>query len=107
MVSILLLLSACSKDEQYWPTDEWKVSSPESQGMDSEILVEMFEHIETDDIGELFGLVVVRNGHIVLESYPSNIYGADDIFNVRSVRSEERRVGKECGSGCEYGVVTI
>src|SRR5690625_6463961 len=75
MVSILLLLSACSKDEQYWPTDEWKVSSPESQGMDSEILVEMFEHIETDDIGELFGLVVVRNGHIVLESYPSNIYG--------------------------------
>lgn len=105
MVSILLLLSACSKDEQYWPTDEWKVSSPESQGMDSEILVEMFEHIETDDIGELFGLVVVRNGHIVLESYPSNIYGADDIFNVRSVTKS--LLGAVTGIAIEEEVVQL
>ncbi|MGD2270745.1 MAG: hypothetical protein PVI06_10145, partial [Desulfobacterales bacterium] len=51
----------------YWPTKGWKISTPEYQGMSSEILVKLFEDIENRNL-DIDSLMVVRNGYIVVEA---------------------------------------
>ena len=36
---------AANKIPDYWPTNGWRKGSPESQGMDSDLLVEMLDTI--------------------------------------------------------------
>jgi len=54
----------------YWPTDGWRTSSPVEQGMDSALLVQMFESIDQHNL-EIDSVLVVRNGYIVAEKYYS------------------------------------
>ena len=58
-----------------WPTEAWGHASPESQGMDSNVLVEMLKSIENEGI-EIEALVVVRNGSVVLDAvvFPFSIF---------------------------------
>jgi len=56
------------REPDYWPTDSWRSSSPEAQGMDPERLVRMFEYIEEKDLN-LHSLLLVRNGYLVTEAY--------------------------------------
>jgi CubicO group peptidase (beta-lactamase class C family) len=52
----------------YWPTQDWRASTPEQQGMDSAQLGEMLAYIQ--ERGYPFhGVVIVRNGYLVLEAY--------------------------------------
>ena len=51
----------------YWPTDGWRSASPESQGMDSEILLDLLDGIWSNKLG-VNGLLIIRNGYIVLET---------------------------------------
>ncbi|MEI5906596.1 serine hydrolase [Bacillus spongiae] len=53
---------------QYWPAEEWKRTSPESVGMDSALLQDMFDFIEKENI-PMEGLLVVKDGYIVAEKY--------------------------------------
>jgi len=66
----------------YWPTKNWKTASPESQGMDSAVLLNMLEVIWQNDI-KIDSVLVVRNGYIVLDAYS---YPRDeaDIHNIYS-----------------------
>ncbi len=52
----------------YWPSNEWRTSPPEEQGMDSELLAGMFQHIEDQHLN-LHSLLIVRNGYLVTEAY--------------------------------------
>jgi CubicO group peptidase (beta-lactamase class C family) len=52
----------------YWPTDGWRASTPEQEGMRSEVLAEMLAEIE-DKEHDIDGVFVVRNGHLVLDAY--------------------------------------
>jgi CubicO group peptidase (beta-lactamase class C family) len=52
----------------YWPTDGWRSSTPEEQGMDSDALADLMEDFAEDD-GALDSLLVVRNGYVVLDAY--------------------------------------
>jgi CubicO group peptidase (beta-lactamase class C family) len=52
----------------YWPTGDWRISTPEEQGMDSELLAQMIEYIEKEDT-HIHSVLVVRNGYIVTEAY--------------------------------------
>lgn len=52
----------------YWPTQGWRTSPPEQQGMDSGKLVEMLAEIQKQDY-PIHGVVIVRNGYLVLEAY--------------------------------------
>jgi CubicO group peptidase (beta-lactamase class C family) len=54
----------------YFPDDEWITTSPEEQIMDSTVLDEMIQYIETSS-APIHGLVVSRNGYIVEEYYSS------------------------------------
>ena len=60
--------SAADKKPDYWPTNGWRTASPESQGMDSNLLAEMLNEIWEKDI-EIHSVLVIRNGYIVLDAY--------------------------------------
>ena len=55
----------------YWPTQGWKSTTPEEQGMDSGKLVDMLKTIRDMDLN-VDSVTIVRNGYIVLDScfYP-------------------------------------
>lgn len=55
---------------EYWPTDEWMLSTPEEQGMDSSILNKILEDIDSMDMA-IHSVIVVRHGYIVMENYTS------------------------------------
>lgn len=61
---------------QQWPTTEWGFSTPEDQGMNSTFFKLMDEAIVEREYA-LHGLVVVRNGYIIHESYPDWRYTED------------------------------
>lgn len=59
----------------YWPTSGWRTSLPETQGLSSQKLQEMEDYIASENIGGFIdSLLIVRNGYLVYESYPSRIY---------------------------------
>lgn len=51
-----------------WPTQGWRRSSPEAQGMDSEVLAEAFDEIRRRQIA-IHSLTIVRDGYLVLDAY--------------------------------------
>ncbi|MFX1577531.1 MAG: serine hydrolase domain-containing protein [Promethearchaeota archaeon] len=67
----------------YWPTDEWRVSPPQLQGMSSAVLQQLHDHIRNEDL-PLDSYLVVRHGYIVYEDYPSS-YGPDNSHILHSV----------------------
>ena len=54
--------------ETYWPTHGWRSSTPEVQGMDSEVLAQIFEYVRLHQI-PIHSLLIVRNGYVVLDAY--------------------------------------
>jgi len=58
----------------YWPTTGWRYSSAEEQGMNSTKLEEMMEYIRSEGF-LIDSVVIARNGYIVLEEYPTGMYG--------------------------------
>jgi CubicO group peptidase (beta-lactamase class C family) len=55
-------------NDTYWPTQDWRASTPEQQGMDSGLLAQAVAKVKKDSIS-LFSLLVIRNGYIVSETY--------------------------------------
>jgi CubicO group peptidase (beta-lactamase class C family) len=62
----------CAAVRPLWPTEEWPVSTPEAQGMDSVKLAGMFTFFAEEDY-RVKSLLVIRNGHIVAEAYSPDI----------------------------------
>ena len=56
-------------DPNYWPTDDWLVTTPEQQGMSSAILNGLPAVIATFDL-PVESILVVRHGYLVFEIYP-------------------------------------
>jgi len=52
----------------YFPAAEWRTSSPEAQGVDSEALVALMDAVEADRL-PIHSLHVVRYGHLLLDAY--------------------------------------
>ena len=57
-----------STPSAYWPTQGWRTSTPEEQGMDSQKLSQMLDVIQQRQLS-LHSLLIVRNGTIVSETY--------------------------------------
>ena len=53
---------------EYWPTNDWRTSIPEAQGMDSAKLMIADEFIQ-NRLPDAFSLLIVRNGYLVFEKY--------------------------------------
>jgi CubicO group peptidase (beta-lactamase class C family) len=63
---------AAQEITDYWPTHEWRTSTPEEQGMDSEILTEAMDYLLEQQDYAVHSLLLIRNGYIVLDAsfYP-------------------------------------
>jgi hypothetical protein len=64
-------VSLPTKEPDYWPTTEWRGSTPEAQGMDSEHFAEMLESIAA----------------LHLQGYPVLEIGLDNVYRLSSVES--------------------
>ncbi len=85
-VILIAFLAGCAPGQfhpAYWPTTGWRSSAPEEQGMDSELLAQMAEHIRAEKL-DLHSLLIVRNGTLVSEIYDYP-YTADQAHWVMSV----------------------
>ncbi|MBT8330984.1 MAG: hypothetical protein KJP06_01525, partial [Deltaproteobacteria bacterium] len=52
----------------YWPTNGWRTSTPEQQGIDSVKLGIAVEFIQ-ERLPDAFSLLVIKNGYLVFEKY--------------------------------------
>lgn len=67
----------------YWPTEGWKTSTPEAQGMDSAQMAAMFDTIKTFNY-DVHHVQVIRNGYTVAECHYGP-YEAEDSHIVYSI----------------------
>ncbi len=49
------------------PADDWKASTPIEQGLDPELLAELY--LNAAELETLYGLLVIKNGHPIAERY--------------------------------------
>ena len=49
------------------PEGDWKVSTPEEQGLDPMLLARLYH--EAAELETLYGLLVIKNGHLIAEKY--------------------------------------
>lgn len=70
LITLMLfsIASVCPAASDYWPTEQWKKSTPEEQGMHSEKLADMMETIRKEKYA-IDSITVIRNGYIVLDAY--------------------------------------
>ena len=66
-----LCLSVPAFGKQYWPTIEWKSSSPQSQDFDPGSIREMFQFIQKKQF-PIDSVVIVKNGYLIGEFYSNN-----------------------------------
>ncbi len=62
--------SANPTTPDYWPTQDWRTSTPEQQGMDSAQISKLFDANELAH-QPVHSVIIVRNGYIVTEAYYS------------------------------------
>jgi CubicO group peptidase (beta-lactamase class C family) len=63
---------SCSQKE-YYPEDHWRTSSPESQGLNSEVLQAFSDELSSGELGYIDDMLIIRNGYIVFsESYEND-----------------------------------
>jgi CubicO group peptidase (beta-lactamase class C family) len=61
-------VEAATELESYWPTDGWRIATPEAAGIDPVKLDEMIEAVDSRGIGA-DSLMVIRHGYIVSDAY--------------------------------------
>ncbi|EPJ52169.1 MAG: hypothetical protein OFPI_15130 [Osedax symbiont Rs2] len=65
---------------EYWPTNGWRSSTPEQQGMSSAGLSQLFTQIQRRKL-DIYSLLVVRNGYIVVEANKGEIDNTYPIYS--------------------------
>ena len=67
---VLMVVASCGRatpeSNLIWPTEEWEVSTPEEQGMDSVLLAGMLETIQEQQY-QIDSVTVIRNGTMVVD----------------------------------------
>lgn len=90
--------------ETQWPSEEWQTASPESEGMDSDILARTFDYIRERHT-HIHSFLIVRNGRMILNAcfYPFREGQLHDLASVtKSVTTS--LIGIAIGRGMLSGV---
>ncbi len=82
VVGAAAMPAAARQDERYWPTDGWRTSTPEEQGMNSSKLADLFAYMARRGFN-MRSMLIIRNGYVVAEmvQYP---YSPDMLHELRS-----------------------
>lgn len=78
-----------SASSEYWPTQAWRSSAPEQQGMDSDKLADALGLIRQHGV-DIHSLLIIRNGYVILDAnfYPFQEGQLHDLASVtKSVTS--------------------
>lgn len=67
-VSTFVFIPTTIAQPNYWPTSGWRTATPESQGIDSNVLAEAIQSARNNGIN-IHSLLVIRNNYIVAEAY--------------------------------------
>ena len=65
---LALLHSYATASVNSYPTEGWQFSTPEKQGIRSQRLAEMMEHVKKNNFS-IDSILIVRNGYVVLDAY--------------------------------------
>ena len=68
LIIISIFYSTAIASANPFPTEEWPVSTPEAQGMQSQLLADMLEVIEKNSYN-VDSVLIIRNGYMVLDAY--------------------------------------
>jgi CubicO group peptidase (beta-lactamase class C family) len=69
----------------YWPISGWKTSTPKEQGMDSQYLEQMESSIDEQGLRHnIDSILIIRNGYLTYETYPSGLYNETRPHNIYS-----------------------
>lgn len=75
-------------EPDYWPTEEFKTSTPEEQGMDSAKLVELLEFYQEQENENpeisIDSITIVRNGYQVMDAYLNPMFPKDSKHVIHS-----------------------
>jgi len=77
LLSSLFIVYSCAGNSELieiWPTAGWEYSSPEEQKMDGSLLNELNSKIENGDYGYVDGMLIIRNGYVVIDKSYKNDY---------------------------------
>ncbi|NHJ14919.1 MAG: class C beta-lactamase-related serine hydrolase [Candidatus Thorarchaeota archaeon] len=66
----------------YFPDVEWRTSTPEAQGLSRHVLDDMLSFYLQNEV-KIDSLLVVKNGYLVVEEYPSG-YASSDLHHLFS-----------------------
>ncbi|MBA7579553.1 hypothetical protein ES708_21424 [subsurface metagenome] len=76
-------ISSCRKSkDSYYPNDEWRISTPEEQGVDSKKILEMLQNIQSSTL-DFHNILIIRNGYIITEAYWAP-YHKNTTHNIKS-----------------------
>jgi len=73
MMGMKMEVFQIDKERAYFPTKGWKLSTPEQQGMDSNLLTDAIRYID-NYFKNYFGFIVVKNGYLIFESHNNHPY---------------------------------
>jgi CubicO group peptidase (beta-lactamase class C family) len=76
-------LASCAGRESGWPTNAWRTSTLEAQGIDPGKVAAALDYIRKNDTG-IHSLLIVRNGRLVSENYFQG-YDKDRMADLYSV----------------------
>jgi len=68
LIIFVFFYSYATSSVNTYPTEGWQITTPEEQGIRSQILAEMMEHIKKNSFN-IDSILIVRNGHIVFDAY--------------------------------------
>ncbi|UCC15898.1 MAG: serine hydrolase [Dehalococcoidales bacterium] len=96
----LSMVSSCSKSEEM--ATSWPESTPEDQGMDSELIKEALEQLAEQDNYEIHSLLIIRNGYLVTDAY---FYTFSEGVKHNSFSVTKSITGTLVGIGLEKGYI--
>ncbi len=108
LLTFILITTACAPTKStpapvpepaYWPTEGWQDSTPEAQGMDSELLTQLLEDISSNETS-IYSVLIIRNGYMVTEAY-FHPYERDTKMHIQSVTKSviDMLVGRAINNG--------
>lgn len=74
VLSLILVFSIELIGQTYWPDENWRKSTPEKQGIDASILIDLDEKIKTGQYGYVDEMLIIKNGFAVYNSSYENDY---------------------------------
>ena len=96
----LSILSCKQIKNSYYPDNNWRTSTPEEQGVNSEKILNMFKNIKSSGL-DFHSLLIIRNGYIITEAYWAP-YNKNVTHNIKSASKNvlSSLVGIALEKGC-------